>query len=165
MGFLDQKERILDIVLTDYGKELLAKNQLNFKYYAFSDEGINYSGSISASISPSGSLDNYVHRNLAFEADQRKNRDLTSFLYTIPPGKGVLPEFKINVNVSSSVELERRFRVDTVILHNKKVSMIEKPVDIVVRASVPKKTVIDRVKDYALFQKSHAVLSFLLGKK
>ena len=79
MGFLDQKERILDIVLTDYGKELLSKNQLNFKYYAFSDEGINYSGSLSSSLAVSSSVDNYVHRNLAFEADQRKRTYLYKF--------------------------------------------------------------------------------------
>jgi len=45
MGFLDKKERILDVVLTQKGRELLSKSQLNFSYYAFSDDGIDYSGS------------------------------------------------------------------------------------------------------------------------
>lgn len=48
MGLLDKKERILDVVLTDKGREQMARNNLNFRYYAFSDEGVDYSGSLSA---------------------------------------------------------------------------------------------------------------------
>lgn len=166
MAFLNQKERVFDIVLTDEGRELLAKNQLNFKYYAFSDEGIDYSGSLSASSMVSSSFENYVHRDLTFEADQRKNKDLSSFLYTIPPEKNVLPEFKISVDVSSSITLDRRFRTDTIILRNSPIPTTQKPIDIVVRATVPKKTLSDRIKDYVIHQKSKFALSLILkGKK
>ena len=69
MGLLDQKERVLDFRLTDKGRERLSKNQLNFSYYAFSDDGIDYSGSISSSVLISGSnLNDFVHINtFAFE--------------------------------------------------------------------------------------------------
>lgn len=166
MGFLDQKERILDIVLTDFGRELLAQNQLNFKYYAFSDEGMDYSGSLSASLAVSSSFENYVHRDLSFEADQRKDEDLRSFLFTIPQTNRVLPEFKISMDVSSSVVLERKFYINTIILRNRPTATTQKPVDIVVRATVPKKTIQERVKDYVIHQKSRSALNFLFrGKK
>ena len=52
MAFLDKKERILDITLTDRGRQLLSRGLLDFTYYAFSDEGVDYSGSLAY---PSGS--------------------------------------------------------------------------------------------------------------
>jgi hypothetical protein len=47
MGLLNFKEDVIDLVLTDRGKELLSQGQLDFTYYAMSDEGVNYSGSLS----------------------------------------------------------------------------------------------------------------------
>lgn len=164
MAFLDQKERILDIVLTHKGRELLSKNQLNFIYYAFSDEGIDYSGSLSASLRASSSMDNYIHRDLSFEADQRKNQDLKSFLYTIPHGKRTLPEFRVDVDISSSITLERKYRIDTIILENKIriPPPTEPPVDVVVRASVPKKDYEFRTLEYVNLQRVKAFLPFFL---
>ncbi len=43
---MNQKERVLEVVLTERGKDLLSKNQLNFSYFCFSDDGIDYSGSL-----------------------------------------------------------------------------------------------------------------------
>ena len=43
MALLDYKTQILDVTLTDKGRELLSKGLLNYTYYAFSDEGIDYS--------------------------------------------------------------------------------------------------------------------------
>lgn len=166
MAFLDQKERVLDIVLTDKGRELLSKNQLNFIYYAFSDEGINYSGSLSASNLVSSSVDNYIHRDLSFEADQRKNQDLKSFLYTIPQGKQVLPEFRLSVDVSASISLERKYRIDTIILENKVriPPPTEPPVDVIVRATVPKRNFVARSLEYVNLQRIKSVLPFFIGR-
>lgn len=164
MAFLDQKERVLDIVLTHKGRELLSKNQLNFVYYAFSDEGVNYSGSLSASARVSSSMDNYVHRDLSFEADQRKNQDLKTFLYTIPQGKEILPEFRVNVDVSSSLTLERKYRIDTIILENKVITPppTEPPVDVIVRATIPKRNAIVRSLEYVNLQRIKTFLPLFL---
>lgn len=42
MAFINSKERILDIVLTQKGRQKLAQGRLNVKYYAFHDDEINY---------------------------------------------------------------------------------------------------------------------------
>ena len=47
MGLLNFKEDIIDLKLTDKGRELLSEGQLDFTYFAFSDEGVDYSGSFS----------------------------------------------------------------------------------------------------------------------
>lgn len=161
MAFLDQKERILDIVLTDKGRDLLSKNQLNFSFYVFSDEGIDYSGSLSSSGMVSSSLDNYIHRDLSFEADQRKNKDLNSFLYTIPNGKRTLPEMRMSVDISSSVTLERRYRIDTIVTENRTMTTVEPPVDVVVRATVPKRTYKTRVAEYVNLQRVKSLIPAL----
>jgi hypothetical protein len=97
--------------LTDKGRELLSKNQLNFVYYAFSDEGINYKQNLASAIQLSQSVDAVSRKTLFFEADQRRDRDLSSFLYTIPEERRVLPSVTLNVNVSSSISLERRYSI------------------------------------------------------
>lgn len=42
MNFLDPKEEMLKIILTEYGRELLSKGELEIVYYAFSDDEIDY---------------------------------------------------------------------------------------------------------------------------
>lgn len=42
MGFLDPKERVLDIVLTDTGKQLLLKGELRFSYWIPFDDEVDY---------------------------------------------------------------------------------------------------------------------------
>lgn len=42
MAFLNSKEQIMDIVLTDLGRKRLAQGHLNIKYYAFHDDEIDY---------------------------------------------------------------------------------------------------------------------------
>jgi len=42
MEFLDKKERVFDIVLSQYGKHLLSKGELKPKYYAFFDDNVVY---------------------------------------------------------------------------------------------------------------------------
>ena len=41
-GFLDAKERVIDLVLTDQGKQLLLKGQLNFCYWIPFDDEVCY---------------------------------------------------------------------------------------------------------------------------
>lgn len=40
--FLDGKQTIMDIILTQKGREQLAKGKLKIKYYAFGDDEIDY---------------------------------------------------------------------------------------------------------------------------
>jgi len=164
MAFLDPKERILDIVLTNKGRELLSKNSLRFEFYAFSDEGIDYSGSLSASVALSRSLDDYVYRNFSFEADQRKNglslpknNDLKSFLFTIPPKSRTLPVFRPSVEDDLPINLSRRFFIDTLILHTRKRNRIRKPIGAIVRATVPKRTLSRRMQNYVIEQRCKQV--------
>ena len=42
MSFLNKKEQVLDIELTQYGKYMLSKGRLNPKFYVFSDDEILY---------------------------------------------------------------------------------------------------------------------------
>ena len=42
MEFLDKKQRVYDLVLSQYGKHLLAKGELKPEYYAFFDDNILY---------------------------------------------------------------------------------------------------------------------------
>jgi hypothetical protein len=113
MGFLDKKTRIVDIQLTDLGRTLLAQNQLRIAHYAFSDELIDYSGSISQAGVQSASLDDVVYRNFVpVEASSMGGsggiqRDLTSFLFTCQEQRDVLPPF--STNVSGALNLHRLF--------------------------------------------------------
>lgn len=45
MGFISKKDQIIDIKLTSYGRELLIKGILNFKYFVASDLEVQYMSS------------------------------------------------------------------------------------------------------------------------
>jgi hypothetical protein len=162
MGLLDQKTRILDVVLTDRGRELLSKNLLEFSYFAFSDEGVNYvgySGSLSASYEHlSASLDDYVHRSLAFEADQRtsdntaSDRRLETYLFTIPSRDKVLPEFRSSVDESGDVTLKRRYYTTSLSLSGQLAQRLKDPIAVIMRAAIERKTLEQRREEYGLNQ-------------
>ena len=42
MNFLDPKEDMLKIILTEYGRELLSKGEFEIVYFAFGDDEIDY---------------------------------------------------------------------------------------------------------------------------
>lgn len=110
MAFLDKKTRIIDIQLTEHGRELMARNELRIAHYAFSDELIDYQFALSQSIAQSASLDEVVYREFVpLEADSMGGsglpRDLSSFLYTAPEQRDALPQFKSNV--SGATDLTR----------------------------------------------------------
>jgi len=112
MGLIDKKTRIIDFVLTEKGRDLLAQNKLRIKHYAFSDELIDYSGSLVQSMKQSASMDDIVYRNyIAPEATSMGGtglpRDLSSFLYTCPEQRNALPPFQ--TSVSGSLTLNRTF--------------------------------------------------------
>lgn len=55
MSFLDKKERVLEIVLTQHGRKKLAKGEFNPKYFAFSDDEVDYQVNLFSELSSSTS--------------------------------------------------------------------------------------------------------------
>jgi len=115
-GFLDKKSRVVDMVLTDYGKELYSKGTLRFKYYAFSDDEVDYdpwiseSGSLSNVELTSSKID-HIEDTLVREAvfgrqfdEAPVSRDQTNIqrlMYTMPQGQKILPKLKLSPDVIS----------------------------------------------------------------
>ena len=115
-GFLDKKTRIIDMVLTDYGRELYSRDKLRFTYYAFSDDGVDYDPWISNSSSLSdmeltSSKEKQIEATPVLEvlfgfpkSTDREARDrlnVDNLLFTMPQGQRVLPEFELLPNVQS----------------------------------------------------------------
>ena len=155
MGLLNAKERIFDVVLTDRGRQLLSQNNLDFEFYAFSDEGVDYEQALSASLANSSSLDHEVSKNThVAEADQRPRKDLKTFLYSIPSGRQTLPEFKTNLEErSAAITLKRKFYTDTLGLQAEVTSTVKKPIAVVMKAEIPEDSPSSNLESYALSQK------------
>lgn len=64
MSFLDKKEQVLDIELTQYGKFLFANGKFEPKFYSFSDTNINYHN-ISGK---QNDIEDRIKENATFEA-------------------------------------------------------------------------------------------------
>jgi hypothetical protein len=128
-GFLDSKERVLDMVLTGVGKDLLFKGDLRFVYWIPFDDEVDYdpfitnSGSMTAEELVSfrqmkvedplirEATSGYKSLNAAEEDRTNVNRPM----YTIPVNQTILPEMKfegvsgtINVNVHQQ-KLQRTY--------------------------------------------------------
>jgi len=110
-GFLDKNTRVIDMVLTDYGKELYSKGELQFSFYAFSDDEVDYnpwisnSGSLT-SVALTASIQEQVEATLVREAVFGKPRNMCpvakdqtnikELLFTIPQGQKTLPRITIS---------------------------------------------------------------------
>lgn len=90
MGLLNKKERVLDVVLTDKGREQMARNNLNFRYYAFSDEGIDYSGSLTAVNSSTRFTDNRASmiQSASDESEGGFSFVAATATFSVPPSDG-----------------------------------------------------------------------------
>lgn len=116
MGILNRKERIIDFQLTDKGRELLSKNSLNFTYYIFSDDFVDYSGSLnersSAQTTSSGAyFDDFVHNNFfPFEPMKRHDKTINNYLYTMPLQSEVTSQFVSSI--TGSITLQRNYEIE-----------------------------------------------------
>lgn len=155
MGLLNKKETIIDMVLTDRGRFLMSKNQLSFVFYAFADETIDYRA-ISAS-NYSGSIDDTVFRNVAFEANQRKDQDLKSFLYTVQAKEKTFYSFK-SFPESGSFSLERKFENKTFNAENVSALLSNKPLALIVKGTEKNLSTSDRNLFYILQQNINKLL-------
>jgi hypothetical protein len=97
VGFLDRQSRVIDVVLTGRGRELLARGELDFAYYAFFDDGIDYDPWSPEPLTDE-ERDDLIHSSPMLEApivqDRRSNilpLEPTSFLFKAAPDYLVLP--------------------------------------------------------------------------
>ena len=67
MGFLDRKSRVVDVVLTAHGRRLFANGELDFAYYAFFDDGIDYDPYSTGSLTDT-ERDDLIHSSPMLEA-------------------------------------------------------------------------------------------------
>jgi hypothetical protein len=61
MGLLDNKSRVIDLILTEEGKKQLAQNQIRLKYVVFTDDATHYSQEIVSGSSVSCDHTNRVY--------------------------------------------------------------------------------------------------------
>lgn len=97
MGFLDRKSRVVDVVLTGRGRELFAAGELDFAYYSFFDDGIDYDPWSTGSLTDE-ERDELVYSSPMLEAplvpDRRSNTlplEPTSFVFKAAPDYGAVP--------------------------------------------------------------------------
>lgn len=124
MGFLDKKSRVIDMVLTDYGRDLLSQGKLEFSFYTLHDDGVDYnpfifeSGSLSAEEQTSRKNDQ-IESSLVLEAlpgyqkssgkNGKDTINFNSFLFTVPQGNREFPEASIfSQDISSSLEAKQQ---------------------------------------------------------
>ncbi len=166
MGLLDKKSRILDLVFTKRGRELMSKNQLNVAYYAFSDDLIDYSGSLSLSLSLSGtSIDDIVNKYfIPVEANQMiKVKDFKSFLISTTDDKEEIPQFKINIPLSAT--LNRIYEdVSVQDFVKNELNNPENATDFVVTVDIDQISVADRERHYAEQQRAKMIQEKTLNK-
>ncbi len=97
MGFLDRKSRVIDVVLTGRGRELFALGELDFAYYAFFDDGIDYDPWSTGSLTDE-EREELIHSSPMFEAPFVPDRrttviplEPTSFVFKAAPDYGSVP--------------------------------------------------------------------------
>jgi len=168
MALLNKRERILDVVLTDKGRELLSQGLLDFKYYAFSDEGVDYSGSLARG----GNFENNIKSTFTFEADQRSNemrqsnnRDLNTFLFTVPSRNQTIPRFVASTDDISGVTLEKKFFYENLLDRDFLPPLIREPKAVIIHSDVESSDFLDRTSNYVKEQKSKATNSAIINKQ
>lgn len=97
MGFLDRKSRVVDVVLTARGRRLFASGELDFAYYAFFDDGIDYDPWSTGTLDDA-TRDELIHSTPMFEAPvvpDRRTRLLPlepqNQVFTASPGYSGVP--------------------------------------------------------------------------
>ncbi len=121
-GFLDRGTRILDMVLTNQGKDLLSRGELNFCYWVPFDEGVDYdpvlmnssslttdqlSASIYSSIE-SAPVREAVTGYRSLNASGRDETNVSRPLFTMAQGQKVLPRTEFPPESDRQVEVKQR---------------------------------------------------------
>lgn len=109
-GFLDRNTRIIDMVLTNYGKSLLSKGELNFCYWTPFDDEVDYDPYIATSGSMTeDQLSDALHQSIetapvreattGYRQFNVSGSDFTNVhrpMFTAPQGQVVLPRAVIS---------------------------------------------------------------------
>lgn len=121
-GFLDSKERVVDMVLTGIGKDLLMKGDLRFIYWIPYDDEVDYDPYISGSdsLSPDDlatarsrmteeplvreASSGYRELNLALDDQTNVGRPM----FTIPAGRSNLPTMLSSITGTVSVTMKQQ---------------------------------------------------------
>lgn len=121
-GFLDRSTRILDMVLTNQGKSLLSRGELNFCYWVPFDDGVDYdpvlmnsasltteqlSASIYSSIE-SSPVREAVTGYRSLNAFGRDETNVSRPLFTMAQGQKVLPRTEFPPESVREVEVKQR---------------------------------------------------------
>ena len=140
MGFLDKNNRIIDMVLTDYGREQYSKGELEFTYYAFSDDGVDYdpyistSGSLTSVQLEEEKIDQIAatlireaifghHKGENFESKDQTN--IKNLLFTVPQGQIIVPEMIISPTIETgSLETKQQKVVERATTRDKDGNLI-----------------------------------------
>ena len=109
-GFLDKETRIIDMVLTGHGKQLLSQGELEFVYWAPFDDEVDYdpflsnSGSLSQ-LELTGAINEHIEATLVREANTGYAISNTSLddatnvkrpLFTMAQGQNIVPKMKVD---------------------------------------------------------------------
>jgi hypothetical protein len=125
-GFLDAKERIIDMVLTGEGKYLLSRGELNFVYWAAFDDEVDYDPYISNSASLSAAqisssiavlIEDTPLREVTtgytrFNKSGSDNTNVNRPLYKMPQGQSVLPTFFTHGEATSSLSARQYIKYE-----------------------------------------------------
>lgn len=147
-GFLDKQDTVLDVVLTDEGKHQLSSGELEFCFYSFFDDEVDYDPYIANSSSLSETelraAKNYQIENslvreasVGYQYQQSRNCidkiNLNRPLFTMPQGNVTLPRASYApVNASGSIEILQRKQQEVFITRDLDGNIIETvgPVDV-----------------------------------
>lgn len=117
MGYLDKKSRVIDVVLTEFGRKLYAVGQLDFTYFALFDDLIDYDPRPASGTYSDADREYQIESTQVLQApiipDARGTTaplEPTSHIFTAAPGYRVIPTMSSPID-GSVVELMADQRV------------------------------------------------------
>ncbi|MHA2043955.1 MAG: hypothetical protein ACW99G_04135 [Candidatus Thorarchaeota archaeon] len=130
------------MVLTDYGKKQYSKGELEFKFYAFSDDEVDYDPYISnsASLNPTEltaskleQVESTLVREAVFGLHKGTNKlgkdqtNIRNLLFSMPQGQKILPLMVVSPDiVTGSVETNQQLLQDTFVTLDSDDNLISK---------------------------------------
>jgi len=110
MGFLDKKDRIIDLVLTERGRQLYGQGLLEFTYFAVFDDGLDYDPVPSTGTLTDDQREQQMETSLVMEAPYVRSQRGSSLLFeplnhvfTAADGFSIIP--KISSPATGSFEI------------------------------------------------------------
>jgi hypothetical protein len=146
-GFLDNKERVIDMQLTGLGRRLLSEGELRFWYWAAFDDEIDYAGPWPDSsgnirvgddlvplLSMSGDqlqqlnqiyveetpIREAVNGMRLFNLSGSETTNVQRPLFTIPPGQEILPRMQADIAGGDTIRMQQQEILDQVIKRDAK---------------------------------------------